>query len=152
MTNVPSPNEIEISVFGPGIGEAIAFHYNNNWILIDSCIDQKTNKPASLNYLQSLSVDLKTSVKLIILTHWHDDHIRGASEMIQKCPNARIVLSDALKNDDFLQLAVIYSKRKMVLPNGFDEFTKILQQIRDDDRDLKFGSVDKALFHDSTDM
>lgn len=145
MNNAPFFSEIEISVFGPGIGEAIAFHYKDNWILIDSCIDHNTNKPVALQYLKKLSVDIESRVKLIVLTHWHDDHIKGSSQLIKECKNAKIVLPNVFKEQEFRKLAVIYSKRSMVNPNGFDELTKILHHILQKEPDFCFGSVDTLL-------
>ena len=151
MNNAPSNSDIEISIFGPGIGEAIAFHYKNSWILIDSCIDHIVNKPTTLQYLQSLSVDIESSVKLIILTHWHDDHIKGAYQLIHECRNAQIVLPNAFEDKNFRKLAIIYAKRNMVNPNGFDEVTKIIQHIVQNKRNFCFGSVDTLLLQETID-
>ncbi len=68
----PAKDEIEISIFGPGIGECILLHLGDNeWIVVDSCIDRITHGPIGIKYLKDLNVNLATSVKLFIITHWH---------------------------------------------------------------------------------
>lgn len=48
----PAHDELEVSVFGPGYGEAIVIHLGENeWILIDSCIEPESKEPAAIHYL-----------------------------------------------------------------------------------------------------
>ena len=43
----PASDEVELSLFGPGYGEAIAVHVGDGkWILIDSCKEKGTKDPA----------------------------------------------------------------------------------------------------------
>ncbi|PXF57856.1 MAG: hypothetical protein C4B58_08625 [Deltaproteobacteria bacterium] len=38
--DLPSPDELEISLFGPGRGECVVAHLgNNDWLVVDSCLD-----------------------------------------------------------------------------------------------------------------
>lgn len=64
----PDDQELEIMVFGPGYGEAIAVHVGErNWLLVDSCIDPDSKQPASYTYLQQIGVhadDVKAIVEL----------------------------------------------------------------------------------------
>lgn len=54
----PALNEVEISVFGPGYGEAIAVHTGNgNWLLVDSCIDPGSGLPAALRITVQVFVE-----------------------------------------------------------------------------------------------
>jgi hypothetical protein len=120
--NKPQSNEIEISIFGPGYGESILVHCSDNdWIIIDSCFDEKTKKISPLEYLKNIGVRYD-SVKLLIVTHWHDDHIRGLSQIIESCPNAEIAISEAFCKDEFLDLASIHNGQKEL---GVSEFSKL---------------------------
>ncbi|MEW6376035.1 MAG: hypothetical protein AB1502_09655 [Thermodesulfobacteriota bacterium] len=65
-------------------------------MIVDSCLDRNTRTPIALQYLQELGVNIATDVKLFIITHWHDDHIRGASSILASCHNAKFICSDAL--------------------------------------------------------
>ncbi|MES9934905.1 MAG: hypothetical protein ABW153_00595, partial [Sedimenticola sp.] len=69
----PSSDEIEVCLFGPGYGEAIAVHLGEGkWITVDSCIEPSTKTPAILHYFQEIGVSLG-DVQTIIASHWHDD-------------------------------------------------------------------------------
>lgn len=78
----PRPDELEMTVFGPGVGECIVLHLGEgDWIIIDSCTSPVGDEPAALGYLRSIGVDPDASVRTIVATHWHDDRIvRGATK------------------------------------------------------------------------
>jgi hypothetical protein len=127
----PSNNEVEVSIFGPGIGECLVIHLGyDEWIIIDSCIDRKTRQPVALQYLTDLGIDVAKAVKLFVVTHWHDDHINGASEVLNACPAAQFVCSAALRSDEFLKLIFTYSERSLMLSPGTNEFFKIFEELR----------------------
>lgn len=130
--SLPRNDELEISVFGPGYGECILIHIGNGeWIIIDSCIDKKTKRPAALDYLENLGVSLSESVSLVVATHWHDDHVRGLGAIISECTGARFVCSMAIKNEEFFKLMDLY-KHNILLKNhsGVDEFISIFNTLQ----------------------
>lgn len=138
----PAPDELELSVFGPGYGESIVLHLGDNqWVLVDSCIEPDSDRPASLKYLQNLQVDLESSVKMIVVSHWHDDHVRGMSSLLEECPSATFVISGALRSDEFLKLVALYSKATMMRSSGLDEFVAVFEVLkRRRQRWVRFGS------------
>lgn len=94
----PAVDEMEITVFGPGFGEAIAIHVGaGHWILIDSCIDPGAKLPASHVYLKKIGIE-PSQVKVIVASHWHDDHVRGISDLAGRYPEAEFIMSAALNN------------------------------------------------------
>ena len=106
----PNFNELEVSLFGPGIGECIVVHIGNNeWLIVDSCIDSESKKPAPIAYLERLGVDPSKDVKLFVVSHWHSDHIRGASKIAEQCSAATICFSGAFLTDEFCTLVDMYS-------------------------------------------
>lgn len=114
----PQPDTLEVSLFGGGIGESLALHVGEGqWILVDSCRSAGLNsEPISLTYLKSIGVDPSTAVRLIVATHWHDDHVNGLSDLVEQCTGAQLVFSQALANDEFLELVGSFSDQ----PIGFD--------------------------------
>src|SRR5687768_12230207 len=113
--SAPASDELEVSVFGPGYGEAISVHLGGgNWILVDSCKESESDSPASLAYLKRLDVDPSKAVRLIVATHWHNDHVRGISQIVDACPRARFVMSSALREREFGALLQVYSKSPSV--------------------------------------
>ena len=84
------PNEAEVTLIGgtSGYGESIVVRYGENeWAIIDSCIDTLTQTCLPIAYLNDIGVNVKTQVKYVFCTHWHDDHIRGLHELIEACSN-----------------------------------------------------------------
>jgi glyoxylase-like metal-dependent hydrolase (beta-lactamase superfamily II) len=73
-------------------------------MIVDSCLDPSTKQPVSLLYLEKLGVDVVAAVKVVLVTHWHDDHIRGLSTVVEKCKSARVCYSAALLKQEFLSL------------------------------------------------
>lgn len=106
----PNFNEVEVSLFGPGVGESLVAHIgNNDWIIVDSCVDSETKKPAPLAYLEKLGVDPSNAVKLFVISHWHSDHIRGASKIVEECNAATVCFSGALLTEEFFTLVDNFS-------------------------------------------
>ncbi|WP_319561059.1 MBL fold metallo-hydrolase [Marispirochaeta sp.] len=98
-------NGIEIVFIGPSYGESILIKDNeNNWFVIDSCIDLATKESLPLKYLSDVGVNTVERVKMIIITHWHDDHIRGISQLCEKCDNASIVIPLTFGQREFVNI------------------------------------------------
>lgn len=91
-------------MFGPGYGESIVVHIGEGtWIVIDSCVD--ANKQAhAITYLRGVNADLANDVALIVATHWHDDHIRGISQLVESCPNAAFSCAAVLCGREFFEM------------------------------------------------
>jgi Metallo-beta-lactamase superfamily len=80
----PRPEELELTLFGPGYGESIVLHIPGlGWGIVDSCSWRppgQSPKTLPLEYLRLLSVE---SLVFIILTHPHEDHYRGMAEILR---------------------------------------------------------------------
>lgn len=123
----PSADECEVSVFGPGYGEGILIHLGNNeWMVIDSCIDPATDRPVSLDYLEAIDVDPATAVKVILATHWHDDHIAGLDDVVIASPNASFFFSSALKTVEFLTMIKAADQDSLIISSGSSVFSRII--------------------------
>lgn len=153
----PEPDEIEVSVFGPGYGECIALHVGDNtWIVVDSCINPVSREPAPLTYFRQIHLDPSTVVQQIIATHWHDDHVRGLGTLFKACGSAQFVCSDALRADEFVELVEAYGTRSMMRTSGVQEMHEIMgimqercQSLRKKYLTPKFVVADRCLWHSS---
>jgi beta-lactamase superfamily II metal-dependent hydrolase len=127
----PNPDQIEIILFGPGYGECVIVHLgNNHWIVIDSCIDSETQQPAALSYFNQIGIQPEDAVRLIIATHWHDDHIRGLSRVLTKCKKSRFCCSAALTHEEFLATVLNYETRSSItLTSGLKEIFEIYKEL-----------------------
>ena len=140
----PQSHELEVSVFGPGYGESILIHMGNEeWMLIDSCINPKSKSSAPLEYMHNLGIEPSKSVKLIVATHWHDDHIRGLGDAVSECDAAQFACSSALKTNEFLALVQAYGKRSMMEKSGIHEFSKIIEVLENRARSNSAFSIPK---------
>jgi len=112
MHRAPNADEVEINIFGPGYGECCLVHIGGGqWIVIDSCVDE-SGRPVALAYLERVGVDPAESVKLIIASHWHDDHIRGLSSVLRSCVAAKFCASSALSKKEFLAVLKAYGQNR----------------------------------------
>jgi hypothetical protein len=121
----PKPDELEISVFGPGVGECTVVHLGNGeWIIVDSCIDRVSGNPIALEYLSGLQVDISRQVQVVVVTHWHDDHIQGIARVLEASSTAKCVCSAALIDREFFTF-VAGSKDRAPVSSYESEFSAI---------------------------
>ena len=126
----PGPTTIEISLFGPGYGESMAVHLGlGEWLVVDSCVTGDKKMPAALRYLSDIGVDAAMAVKLVVATHWHDDHIRGMATLFRACTAARFACSAALRHEDFFTLAMAADRHCMMETSGVGEFLGVLREL-----------------------
>ena len=99
----PGVDELEVSIFGPGKGEAIAVHLGGgDWLTVDSCIDQVSRRHPVLDYLRAIGVDVENRLKVVIATHAHNDHVAGIAELYKEAKAAKFVMSSAMASEEFL--------------------------------------------------
>ena len=124
----PASNEIEVTLFGPGYGEAIAVHLGEGvWMMVDSCIDPDSKAPASGTYLEQIGVDA-SQVRAIVASHWHDDHVRGISQLAAKYPMADFVFSTVLNSKEAAAFSAAYSGASSAgLARGSKELFSVVQ-------------------------
>lgn len=130
LTDPPAADEFEVSLFGPGVGECIACHLGGgDWIIVDSCIDRTTGNPVVLDYLRRLGLRPETAVRMVVVSHWHDDHIRGASHVVKAAPDAEVVFSAALRSKEFFK---VVGARSYTGTTGTDtdEMSEILAELK----------------------
>lgn len=124
----PKPDELEVSVFGPGFGESIVAHIGQGeWIIIDSCVDSSKHAPKQIEYLKLLGLNPAECVKVLVATHWHDDHVAGLSDALDACKNAVFCCPLALSKREFLEIAEIYRDAPYQFSPGPKEIRKALE-------------------------
>lgn len=103
----PTSDEVELTVFGPGYGEAIAVHYGDeHWMLVDSCISPD-GLPASLEYLRIIGVPTNR-VHTILASHWHDDHVKGLTNIVRVCSDSELFVSGAFNSKEAMAFLSAY--------------------------------------------
>lgn len=82
---------------GPGYGECTVIHRGDGeWVVVDSCYRTNTGNLA-LGYLERLGVDVAASVRTIVATHWHDDHVRGIASLFEQAVRAEFIMSASIR-------------------------------------------------------
>jgi beta-lactamase superfamily II metal-dependent hydrolase len=152
ILDMPSHDIAEITLIGTGggYGESILVHLGHkNWIAIDSCIDPKTKDSLPLDYLRKIGVDIKTDIKMIICTHWHDDHILGLSQLLEEATTATFCMAKPNDLRKFLSLVNLdYRKIDIEVSNSSTiEFNKCLEIINIRNRINKNAEADKTLLN-----
>ena len=135
----PGPNEFELTIFGPGVGECILLHLGGgDWFVVDSCLFPGSKTPVAIRYLESLGIEPRKAVRRVLATHWHDDHIQGLSDVLAHCSNAAFIMSGALNSDQFFTLVYdIAERNKLVSASSTaSEFARILDLFASEHRKL----------------
>ena len=130
----PESDEIEISVFGRGVGECIVIHLGNNeWMIIDSHLDQETNEPIAIKYLKQIGVNPAKDVVAILISHWHKDHIAGIYQVVESCSKAALFFPGVFNKKEFLTFLVAQTKiaTEIDASYGAKEMLKILDSDRE---------------------
>ena len=145
----PKANEFEVTVFGPGYGESIVVHVGDGqWMVVDSFSRGPKAPPFVLQYFDLINVDPTNEVKLVLVTHWHDDHIRGVSELIDRCPTADICISQAFTKKEFMKFLAAYSTNSMSqLGSGVNELEAVLLRMNQSGRTPHRGAQDKRIIY-----
>ena len=145
LATPPDPDQLEVSLFGPGYGESVLAHLGfNEWLLIDSCVTPD-GSVAPLRYLREIGVNPDPNLKTIIASHWHDDHVRGLSQALSASPRAAFVCSEALSPAEFLTLIHYYADQGMMASSGVREFAEALKVLEATARKPIWAAADRRL-------
>lgn len=130
----PQSDEIEITLLGRGFGESIVLHIGDgDWVVIDSLLDKSKNS-APREYLESLGV-APERVKVVVATHWHDDHVGGISKLYAWASSAKLVMP-VVKT--FRELATFISAQQpsgaAAVTNGVSELRQLVATIKAEGR------------------
>lgn len=101
----------------------------NQWLIVDSCQDDDGRHPA-LDYLRAMHVDAADAVKLVVATHWHDDHVRGMAEVVGTCDAAKFACSDALSPKELVQAIGAFTPPAWgSLTSGVEEMRGVFERL-----------------------
>ncbi len=144
----PSPDEIEVSIFGPGYGECIVIHIGSGkWAIVDSCQVDNKSEPASITYLRSLGVSVETDVISVSASHWHDDHVKGLARTIDVCRPARLSFGSVLQSNEFVAFLCAHKSQPVQkLDRGGTELLRCLEAVVNSKRAVKPLNEDTLIF------
>lgn len=127
----PKADELEVSVFGPGYGECVLVHLGQEqWIVVDSCRDQRVKRQPALAYLDQIGADPESCVRVVLATHWHRDHVRGLTEVVARSVNADFWTSAAITSREALVLTGRIGRTDLTAQSPLRELHDVLQRLR----------------------
>ncbi len=111
---------------------------------VDSCVGPD-RQPIALSYLRQIGAT-QDALKLILASHWHDDHVRGIAELARSYPRAEFHMSTVFNNvEAFAFLAAHASLNSGRLSRGCNELYAVVTERQ---RDLvRFDHQRSTLFH-----
>lgn len=126
-TDAPGGDEVEVSIFGPGVGECIVAHGGNGkWVVVDSCLDARA-EPVALTYLEAMGFDPAEAIELVVVSHWHDDHTKGISQLFRRAKSATLAMSIVFDSEQVLELLRLARQQDPNDPSG--EFLDLMNEI-----------------------
>lgn len=141
----PRSDEIEITILGPGFGESIIVHYGENrWFVINSCVERPKNPAAPILYLESIGVSPVDAVDLILVTHYHSDHIGGLLSLLTECPNATFAFSPGAEPEKFVRYIGAFQKSPAI-DNGASELYEFFALIKSRHQSFTLCGANKPL-------
>jgi glyoxylase-like metal-dependent hydrolase (beta-lactamase superfamily II) len=73
--------------YGPVIGNVVLIEQSDGFVLVDSGLSAGNGRTV-VNYAKSLS---PKPIKVVMITHWHNDHPQGVSAIRDAFPKVRII-------------------------------------------------------------
>lgn len=145
----PDADQVEVTMLGPGYGECVVIHLGSDyWVVIDSCLDSDTGQPAALSYLETIGVNAEHAVKLVLATHWHDDHICGMGSLVARCSEAKFCCSSALGSEEFLSMVRQYEAGSTITGgSGVREINKVITTLLDRNSHLVAAIANRPIYH-----
>lgn len=146
----PKVEETEITLIGTGggYGECVVIKIGKkDWIVVDSCLDPMSKKSLATDYLESISVDIENDVRVVLCTHWHDDHILGISQLLDLAKNATFVMAKINDRQKFLSLVSLdYQKFDKSSNSTTLEFNKCLEILTKRQMSTKSAICDRLIY------
>ncbi len=110
---------------GRGFGESVVLHLGDGrWVVIDSLLNE-AGRAAPLEYLEAIGVDVERSLELVLITHWHADHIGGVSQLLERSPTAKLALPASFDIDKFSEFMSATLKAKNLTAQQLGELAKV---------------------------
>lgn len=116
-----------------------------DWLIVDSCAVPATGRSAALTYLEALQIDPSSAVRLIVASHWHDDHTRGLAGIVRECSASRFACSVALGSSEARALLATFSGAPPKVARGTAEFWEAYQHLDQTGRPVRYTGAFQVL-------
>jgi hypothetical protein len=115
-------------------------------VLVDSCLNPESAQPAGLDYITGLGLSAVEAVRLVVATHWDDDHVAGIGKVVDVCSNAAVACSAALHRTDIVQFVIQQEAASGASGSGVDELRTVLRLCSTSGRTLVWAKANLPLY------
>jgi len=139
-------NLIEVSIFGggAGYGESILVKISNEYFVIDSFQNPRTSKSFLIDYFREQDINCEIDVKLVISTHWHDDHFKGLADILSLCKSAEFYCSDCISTDEFKNIYSFGELAPIISPTK--EISKIINVLTENKKCINSLKAEQLVY------
>lgn len=135
-----------VTLIGSSPGESIIIEFSDGqFATIDSAANRKENY--TLSYLRNNKISGK-HVKHCIFTHFDSDHIKGATDLLEYCSEAEIIIPNCWKSEEFKHFVAAASDES--LAGGANslarEIRKLFDYISDNKRIVLLATERKCIY------
>ena len=84
-----------------------------------------------MHYLELLQVNAEKSIRFVMASHWHDDHMQGISSVYKEAKSALFACSQAVRTPDFNEIMSSWTGTRF-LPggSGVNELHAVMSELR----------------------
>ena len=104
----PAADEFEVTLFGPVTAKRSPSIWGKELAPGRFVHRPRIQGPRLRNVLEQIGIDAG-QVRAIVASHWHDDHVRGISQLAAKHPKADFVISAVFNNKEAGAFLAAYS-------------------------------------------
>src|SRR5262249_55575680 len=107
-----------------------------------------SKKPAAMAYLDAIGV-AKTAVRGIVVSHWHEDHVRGIDRLIAQYTDARVFVPSAFHSTQLYKLVKAGNVAESLGTDALRtsrSFSKALDVLKKQDKMIVPTQADKLIF------
>lgn len=143
-------HRLKVVVFGRGCGECILVELENDeWMVVDSFISPVSREAVALTYLKEMGLDPKLVLKKIVITHFHQDHIRGMASLVKAAADdASIYMPQAFTSleavEYYATLDVLHGYEDT---SGISELSEIVDYMNKAGRVIEHLKAGSALYN-----
>jgi Metallo-beta-lactamase superfamily len=139
----PEAEQLEITLFGGGLGESVLCHLGDRrWLMVDS-FRSPAGQPVADEYLDNFGGDHR--IVAVVATHWDDDHTHGMADVLMRHEPDEVWMSIVLNEREVFRFAVEHVKSmEGRAPSGLRDFVDVLRAI-EGRRIRRWGMVGRSV-------
>jgi hypothetical protein len=123
---------LQVTVLGRAVGESVVVRFGGlGWLVVDSFVSRR--RAAPLRYIEHVGGD-PADIRWVCATHWHNDHVKGLSEVLAAAGTDATFFSPAISDPKRLARVIAAAETAAAdsteeLDFGADSFGLVLEEL-----------------------